>query len=59
MPAASATVPLNLTKFSAVSSLTVFVESNQGDEESTCLSRIELVGVPVPTTNMKDLKKGG
>ena len=56
---ASATIPLQLTKFQQVNSLHVFIESNQGDEESTCLSRIELVGVPVPTTNMKDLKKGG
>ena len=34
-------------------------EGNQGDEECTQLSRLELVGVPVHTTNMNDLKKGG
>ena len=42
-----------------MSSLTVFLESNQGDTESTALSRLELIGMPVATTNMKDLKKVG
>lgn len=56
---ASATLPLQFTKFQAVSSLTVFLESNQGDTESTALSRLELIGMPVATTNMKDLKKVG
>ena len=55
----AATLPLQLTKFLSVSSLTVFVESNQGDEEATCLSRLEVIGVPVHTTNMNDLKKVG
>ena len=55
----SATLPLQLTKFLSVSSLTVFIESNQGDEEATGLTRLEVVGVPVHTTNMKDLKKVG
>ena len=48
---ASATLPLQFTKFQAVSSLTVFLESNQGDTESTALSRLELIGVPVETTS--------
>ena len=56
---ASATIPLQLTKFTSVSALTVFVESNQGDEEATCLSRLELVGLPLQNTNMKDFKKVG
>lgn len=56
---AGATTPLNLTKFSAVSSLSVFVESNQGDTDATSLTRLELIGLPVHTTNMNDLKKGG
>jgi len=59
LTSASATLPLQQTKFTSVSSLTVFVEGNQSDAEATCLSRLELVGVPVHTTNMKDLKKGG
>jgi len=59
LTSASATLPLQQTKFTAVSSLTIFIEGNQGDHESTGLSRIELVGVPVHTTDMKDLKKGG
>lgn len=56
---ASATLPLQLTKFLSVHSLTVFCENNQGDTESTALTRLELIGVPVATTNMNDLKKGG
>lgn len=60
LPSANAgQVPLQLTKFLSVSSLTIFVESNQGDEEATGLNRLELVGVPLATTNMKDLKKVG
>lgn len=59
LTSASATLPLQQTKFSNVSSLTVFIENNQADKEVTCLSRLELVGVPVHTTNMNDLKKGG
>ena len=55
----SATLPLQLTKFQKVSSLTIFIEGNQGDEEATCLNSLALVGVPVHTTNMNDLKKGG
>jgi len=56
---ASGTQPLALTKFSAVSSLSIFVEDNQAGGEVTALSRIELTGVPLATTNMKDLKKAG
>ena len=59
LSSASGTIPLQQTKFTAVSSLTVFIEGNQGDAESTCLSHLGLVGVPVHTTNMKELKKSG
>ena len=55
----SATIPLQLVKFTNVSSLTVFIENNQGDEEATCLSRLELVGTPLAGTNMKDFKRVG
>ena len=55
----SATLPLQLTKFQNVSSLTVFIENNQGDTESTAITRLELIGTPIETTNMNDLKKGG
>lgn len=59
LSSASATLPLQLTKFTSVSSLSIFIENNQGDEEATCLSSLQLVGLPVATTNMKDLKKVG
>ena len=55
----SATLPLQLTKFSNVTSLSVFLENNQDDQEVTCLTRLELVGTPLHTTNMNDLKKSG
>jgi len=55
----SQTMPLQLTKFLSVSSITVFIEDNQADDEVTALSRLEFVGVPVHTTNMNDLKKVG
>lgn len=55
----SQTLPLTLTKFLSVSSITVFIENNQADEEVTALSRLEFVGLPVHTTNMNDLKKVG
>jgi len=50
---------LNFVKYQNVSSLTVFIEGNQGDEEATTLSRFHLIGTPIHTTNMNDLKKGG
>ena len=59
MSGTSATIPLQFVKFQNVSSLAVFIQDNQGDEESTSLSRIELIGTPLSTTNMSDLKKGG
>ena len=39
---ASATLPLQFTKFQSVNSVTVFLENNQGDTESTALSRLEV-----------------
>ena len=56
---ASGTVPLQYVKFQNVSSLTVFLEDNQGDEEVTQISQLQLIGMPLATTNMNDLKKGG
>ena len=55
LSSAEATLPLQQTKFTSVSSLTVFIESNQGDEEATQLSHLALVGVPVHTTNVRPL----
>lgn len=55
--ATSATKVLT-AKFSKVSSLTIFVADNQGDEESTVLSRIVLFGASssgAPPTNVKTI----
>ena len=38
----SATLPLQFTKFQSVNTITVFLENNQGDTESTALSRLEV-----------------
>ena len=35
---------LRLVKFSRVNCLTIFVESNQGDEETTVIQKIALIG---------------
>jgi len=59
MKGTSDEIKLNFVKFQNVSSLTVFIDANQGLEDSTALSRFHLVGMPIHTTNMSDLKKGG
>lgn len=53
------TLPLQFVKFQNVHSLTIFIDGNQGDVESTAISRIELLGQPLATTDMKNLKKVG
>lgn len=49
---------LNFVKFQNVCSLGVFIEDNQTNEESTSLQRFHLIGMPIHTTNMSDLKGG-
>jgi len=56
---AEMTLPLQFVKFQNVTQLTVFIKDNQGDVDATCLSALELIGEPIATTNMNDLKKGG
>jgi len=56
---ASATLPLQFVKWQNVTSLTVFIENNQGGGEETCLSKLQLVGSTLATTNMNDFKKVG
>ncbi|VDB86978.1 unnamed protein product [Peniophora sp. CBMAI 1063] len=46
-------IPLRFVRFQSVNTLNIFVESNQGDEESTKINSIDLFGVPVEST--KDL----
>jgi len=50
---------LKFTKFQSVETMTVFIESNQGDEEQTFLNNITFYGMPIQGTNMSELKKSG
>lgn len=50
-------IALKFVKFQSVTVLTIFVESNQGDEEATKISKIALAGFEGDTFNVKDIKK--
>lgn len=53
-------VPLRVVKFAKVSVLTIFVESNQGDEETTCIQKISLTGTgggKMDVSSIKDISK--
>jgi len=50
-------IPLKFVKFQRVNSVTVFVESNQGEEETSAIKRLVFIGQPVQDTNMKDFKR--
>jgi PITH domain len=56
--AAGEAVPLKLAKFSGVNTLTIFVGSNQGDEEATRVSKIVVSGMSIQGMNVGDIKKG-
>ena len=49
-------VPFRYVKFQNVNSVTVFVQSNQGEEE-TRISYFTFIGTPVQATNMNDFKR--
>ena len=50
-------IELRFVKFQNVNQLSIFIGSNQGDEESTVLSGIKLWGAPLATTNMSKFKR--
>ncbi|XP_060039392.1 thioredoxin-like protein 1 [Erinaceus europaeus] len=50
-------VPLRYVKFQNVNSVTIFVQSNQGEEETTRISYFTFIGTPVQATNMNDFKR--
>uniref|UniRef100_A0A2K5ZFN2 PITH domain-containing protein n=1 Tax=Mandrillus leucophaeus TaxID=9568 RepID=A0A2K5ZFN2_MANLE len=50
-------VPLPYVKFQNANSVTIFVQSNQGEEETTRISYFTFIGTPVQTTNMNDFKR--
>lgn len=54
------TIPLRVVKFARVNSLTILIASNQGDEESTIIQKIALIGTGVggmDVSNIKDISK--
>ncbi|KAJ3042470.1 hypothetical protein HDV00_007241 [Rhizophlyctis rosea] len=55
----NAITPLRFVKYQSVHSLTIFIENNQGDAETTVVKQIILYGTPVETTKMSDFKKIG
>ncbi len=49
-------VPLKLVKFNRVNCLTIFIESNQEDEETTIIQKIGIQGSAGETFDVKDFK---
>nr|WEP24191.1 thioredoxin-like 1 [Andrias davidianus] len=50
-------VQLRYVKFQNVNSVTIFVQSNQGEEETTKITYFSFIGTPVQATNMSDFKR--
>ncbi|NXG49511.1 TXNL1 protein, partial [Psilopogon haemacephalus] len=50
-------VQLRYVKFQNVNSVTLFVQSNHGAEETTKISYFTFIGTPVQATNMNDFKR--
>ncbi|KAG2454424.1 hypothetical protein HYH02_001444 [Chlamydomonas schloesseri] len=50
-------LPLKLVKFNNVDTLSVFIEDNQGGEETTKLCKIALMGSAGEVFNVADIKK--
>ena len=49
-------VPLRPVKYSKINWLTIFVESNQGDEETTIIEKIVILGTGGEKMDVKELK---
>jgi len=52
-------IPLKFVKFQNVQNIQFFFSDNQGEEEVTQIDYFALFGMPLATTNMKELKKAG
>ncbi len=50
---------LNFVKFQAVTSLTVFVEDNQGGDDETILQQLSIYGIPLQQMDMSEFKQCG
>ncbi|CAG8600180.1 10850_t:CDS:2 [Paraglomus brasilianum] len=48
-------VPLRFVKFQSVNNITLFVQDNLGDTETSKIKRIHFIGSPVETTKMENL----
>lgn len=52
-----AKIPLRFVKFQKVSSLQVFLQSNQSDSDRTFVNRISVYGIPIAGMNVNEIKK--
>jgi len=52
-------IPLKFVKFQNVQNIQLFISDNQEEEEVTQIDHLVLLGSPIQTTNMKELKKAG
>jgi len=50
---------LKYVKFQNVQNIQFFIKDNQSGEEVTQIDHLVVVGTPLATTNMNELKKGG
>jgi len=49
--------PLKFLKFQNVASLTIFVEDNQGGDDTTVISRLRIIGQPHEASDMSQFKR--
>ncbi|CAG8474284.1 3551_t:CDS:2 [Paraglomus occultum] len=54
-----ALVPLRFVKFQNVNNITLFVQDNLGNTETSKIKRIHFIGSPVETTKMENLAQAG
>ncbi|XP_015793420.1 thioredoxin-like protein 1 [Tetranychus urticae] len=52
-----ALIPLRFVKFQNIRSLLIFVKDNQGGCETTRIDHLSVIGSPVTSTNLADLKR--
>mmetsp|Transcript_8990 Transcript_8990/g.25838 ORF Transcript_8990/g.25838 Transcript_8990/m.25838 type:complete len:173 (+) Transcript_8990:281-799(+) len=50
-------VPLRFVKFQAVHAVTIFIENNQEEEETTKLAKLQFMGVSGEKMNVSEIKK--
>ena len=56
---ANRSAPCRFVKFQSLTSLSIFVANNQGDEDSTRIQKIAIFGQSGETMNVADIKKAG